>query len=49
MGGVDGDTVASILESDGGVDDEALSAANAEIGMDEENVPLLLRKCWLLL
>ena len=34
--GVDSDAVAEVLESDCGVDDEALGAADAEVGVEED-------------
>lgn len=37
VGGVDDDFVAEILQPDGGVDDEALGATNAEVGMEEDD------------
>lgn len=35
---VDDDAVAAVLERDGDVDDEALGAANAEIGMNDDHI-----------
>jgi hypothetical protein len=40
MGRVDGDTVASILQSHGSVDDKALGAPYAEIWVYKENALL---------
>jgi len=39
--GEDGDGVAPVLEADGGVDDEAFGAADAEVGVEEDDVFLL--------
>ncbi len=43
MGCEDGDGVAEILEADGGVDDKAFGATDAEIWMKEHDVLLFLR------
>lgn len=40
--GEDGDLVAERLQPDGGIDDEAFSAANAKVGVEEDDV--LLRR-----
>ena len=40
VAGQDGDFVTSILETDGGVDDETLSTADAQVRVDEDDVPL---------
>lgn len=39
--GEDGDGVAQVLEADGGVDDEAFGAADAEVRVKEDDVLLL--------
>lgn len=35
--GEDDDSVAALLEADGGIDDETFSAADAEVGMEEDD------------
>jgi hypothetical protein len=40
----DGHFVATRLETDGGIDDQPLSTANAQVGMEEDDT-LLLRHC----
>lgn len=50
--GEDGDGVAKVLQTDGGVDDEAFGAADAEVGVEEDDVFLLfahVRLSWLFL
>ena len=37
VAGEDRDAVAKILEADGGIDDETLGAADAEIGVEEDD------------
>lgn len=44
VGGVYGDTVASVLETDGSIDNKTLSSAYAEIGVNKED--LLWRSHW---
>lgn len=41
VGGEDGDLVAEVLQADGGVDDETLSAANAQVRVEEDDAPAL--------
>lgn len=40
--GEDGDLVAEVLEADGSVDDETLSTADAQVGVDEDDASLAL-------
>lgn len=39
----DGDLVPAILEADCGIDDQALRPANAQVGVEEDDVFLLFR------
>lgn len=39
----DGDLVPAILEADCGIDDQALRPANAQVGVEEDDVLLLFR------
>jgi hypothetical protein len=48
--GVDDDPTAAVLQADGGVDDKPLSAADAEVGVEEDDgalavVLLAVRHC----
>lgn len=40
--GIDGDAVASVLQSDSSIHDEPLSTSNPQIGVDEEDALFLL-------
>jgi hypothetical protein len=39
----DGDLVPALLQRDSGIDDQTLSATNAEVWMEEDGVLLVLR------